>query len=72
VIETHRKKRKVQMTLSQLDEIPGIGPKRKKALLHHFGSVKSIKEASLEQFEHVSGISPTMAKEIYLFFNPES
>jgi excinuclease ABC subunit C len=72
VIETHRKKRKVQMTLSQLDEIPGIGPKRKKALLHHFGSVKSIKEASIEQLELVSGISPTTAKEIYIFFNPES
>lgn len=72
VIETHRKKRKVQMTLSQLDEIPGIGPKRKKALLHHFGSVKSIKEASVEMLEQVSGVSPTMAKEIYIFFNPES
>ncbi|MDP3936134.1 MAG: helix-hairpin-helix domain-containing protein, partial [Alphaproteobacteria bacterium] len=72
VIETHRKKRKVQMTLSQLDEVPGIGSKRKKALLHHFGSVKSIKEASIEQLRNVSGISPTMAKAIYIFFNPES
>lgn len=72
VIETHRKKRKVQMTLSQLDEIPGIGPKRKKALLHHFGSVKSIKEASIELLEQVDGVSPTMAKIIHTFFNPES
>lgn len=72
VIETHRKKRGVQMTLSLLDEIPGIGPKRKKALLHHFGSVKSIKAASVEQIEQVNGISPIMAKTIYTFFNPES
>lgn len=72
VIDTHRKKRKVQMTLSQLDEVPGIGPKRKKALLHHFGSVKSIKEASIEQLEQVNGVSPAMAKIIQIFFNPES
>ncbi len=71
VIDTHRKKRKVQMTLSQLDEVPGIGPKRKKTLLHHFGSVKSIKEASVEQLEQVSGVSPAMAKVIHVFFNPE-
>ena len=59
------------MTLSQLDEVPGIGPKRKKTLLHHFGSVKSIKEASVEQLEQVSGVSPAMAKVIHVFFNPE-
>lgn len=72
VIETHRKKRGTQMTLSALDEIPGIGPKRKKTLLHHFGSVKSIKEASITQLEQVNGISPIMAQTIYKFFNPES
>lgn len=72
VIETHRKKRGSKMTLSLLDEVPGIGAKRKKALLHHFGSVKSIKEATIEQLEQVNGISPTMAKTIYTFFNPES
>lgn len=72
VITTHRKKRGVQMTMSQLDEVPGIGPKRKKALLHHFGSVKSIKEASIEQLCQVSGVSPAMARAIHLFFNPES
>lgn len=72
VIETHRKKRKAQMILSLLDEVPGIGPKRKKALLHHFGSVKSIRDASVEQLEQVNGISPLMAKTIYTFFNPES
>lgn len=72
VIQTHRKKRGTQMTLSALDEIPGIGPKRKKTLLHHFGSVKSIKDASVEQIEQVNGISPYMAQIIYSFFNPES
>jgi excinuclease ABC subunit C len=72
VIETHRKKRKTQMTLSQLDEIEGIGPKRKKALLHHFGSVKSIKAASVEDLKKVNGINPTLAKIIFTFFNPES
>jgi len=72
VIETHRKKRGTQMILSLLDEIPGIGPKRKKALLHHFGSVKSIKDAGIEQLGQVNGISPAMALAIYTFFNPES
>lgn len=71
VIETHRKKRGVQMTLSALDEIPGIGPKRKKALLQHFGSVKSIKEASIQDLACVNGVSLAMAQVIYKFFNPE-
>lgn len=70
VIETHRKKRAGAMNLSSLDEIPGIGQKRKKALLHFFGSVKSIKDASLKELEQVNGISQDIAKKIYTFFNP--
>lgn len=71
VIETHRKKRSKTLNLSALDEIPGVGQKRKKALLHFFGSVKSIKEAAVKDLQQVDGISEDLASKIYSFFNPE-
>jgi excinuclease ABC subunit C len=43
------------MTHSQLDDIPGIGPKRKKALLRHFGTLKRIEEASVEELSEIVG-----------------
>lgn len=64
-ITYHRKLRKQAMTVSILDEIEGVGPKRKKALLKAFGSMKKLREATQEQIAHVSGISPSLAKEIY-------
>jgi excinuclease ABC subunit C len=67
----HRAKRSARMTRSQLDEIPGIGPQRKRALLHHFGSVQAIARAARADFEAVSGISATIANKVYEWFHPE-
>jgi excinuclease ABC subunit C len=54
-----------------VDEIPGIGAKRKKALLHHFGSAREVSRAGLQDLEAVDGISRTVAKRIYDFFHEE-
>jgi excinuclease ABC subunit C len=48
------------MTMSVLDDVPGLGEIRSKALLRHFGSVKRLKEASLEQIREVPGIGPPL------------
>ncbi len=64
-IGSHRAGRQKSMTKSKLDEIPGIGPKRKKALLHHFGSVRNITTASLQDLMAVDGISEAVAMMIY-------
>ncbi len=68
-IGTHRKKRAKSMTRSSLDEIEGIGAKRKKDLLHHFGSVDAIKDASVEDISKVSGINKKTAENIYNYFH---
>lgn len=70
-IGTHRSKRSKSMQVSELDNIPLIGPHRKKALLHHFGSVRAIASASVEDIEKVEGISRTTAKVIYAHFHGE-
>ena len=49
---------------SALDDLPGVGPKRKKALIREFGSVKRIREASVEQLASVEGIGPALAEQI--------
>ncbi len=67
-LEYNRKLRSKRYTLSVLDEISGIGPERKKALLKHFGSVQKIKEAEVDQLAAVKGISRPMAEKIYAFF----
>ncbi|MEC7839020.1 MAG: excinuclease ABC subunit UvrC [Chlamydiota bacterium] len=56
-ITFHRKRRQKKVLKSVLDDIPGIGPNKKKALLKHFGSIKNIKKASLEELEQAPGIS---------------
>lgn len=61
----HRQRRARARKTSSLDAIPGIGPKRKKALLHHFGGLQAISQASLEDLSQVAGISSALAKEIY-------
>ncbi|RED54321.1 excinuclease ABC subunit C [Aestuariispira insulae] len=71
-IGTHRTKRKKDMAVNPLDEIPGIGAKRKKALLMHFGSAKAVTRAGLADLEKVEGISQAVAKKIYGFFHPDS
>ncbi len=69
-ITTHRAGRSKALVTSELDEIPGIGPARKKALLHHFGSARGVKQAGLADLEAAPGISREMANKIYRFFNP--
>jgi len=67
----HRHKRSRAQAVSALDGVPGIGPKRKKALLHHFGSAGAVKEAGLADLEAVDGVSRSMAKKIYDWFHGE-
>jgi excinuclease ABC subunit C len=69
-IGAHRAKRAKSMTASPLDEVPGIGPSRKRALLMHFGTAKAVRAAGLEDLEKAPGISKTMARGIYDYFHP--
>jgi excinuclease ABC subunit C len=68
-IGTHRARRKKDFTKSPLDEIGGIGPVRKRALLHAFGTAKAISRAGLADLEKVPGINAATAKLVYDFFN---
>jgi excinuclease ABC subunit C len=68
-IGTHRAKRKKDAVANPLDEIEGIGPTRKRALLNHFGSAKATGRASLADLQAVPGISSAMAQLIYDHFN---
>ncbi|HUI21633.1 MAG TPA: excinuclease ABC subunit UvrC [Methylocella sp.] len=68
-IGTHRARRKKEFTRSPLDEIPGIGPARKRALLHAFGTAKAISRAALSDFEKVPGINAATARLVYDFFH---
>jgi excinuclease ABC subunit C len=69
-IGAHRQKRAKSMATSPLDEVPGIGPSRKRALLMHFGTGKAVKSAALEDLEKAPGISKAMARGIYDYFHP--
>jgi excinuclease ABC subunit C len=69
-IGAHRAKRAKSMTASPLDEVPGIGPSRKRALLMHFGTAKAVRGAALEDLEKAPGVSKTMARAIYDYFHP--
>jgi excinuclease ABC subunit C len=69
-IGTHRAKRKKDQVKNPLDEIEGIGPTRKRALLNHFGSAKAVSRASLTDLNAVPGISSAMAQLVYDHFNP--
>ncbi len=68
-IGSHRNKRAKSVTKSAFDEIPGIGPKRKKILLNHFGSAEDVKAATLEELENASGIDKKIAEIIYNYFH---
>ncbi|CAA7621413.1 excinuclease UvrABC, endonuclease subunit [Candidatus Terasakiella magnetica] len=70
-IGTHRARRSKGLSKSQLDDVPGIGARRKKALLYHFGSAREVAGAGLGDLEAVEGISHGMAKKIYDYFHPE-
>lgn len=68
-IGAHRQKRAKAMGTSPLDQIPGIGPARKRALLLHFGTARSVKSAGLEDIMRVPGVSKAMAQTIYDHFH---
>jgi excinuclease ABC subunit C len=70
-IETHRAKRTKQISANPLDEIAGIGAKRKKALMHHFGSARSVSRAGLGDLEAVEGISKAVARKVYDHFHED-
>jgi excinuclease ABC subunit C len=69
-IGAHRAKRARSFTASPLDEVPGIGPGRKRALLMHFGTARAVRNASLEDIGKVPGISGRTARGIYDHFHP--
>ena len=69
VIGSHRKLRKKDIREAGLQEIPGIGPSRKRALLHHFGTLKEIERASIADLGKVPGVSAESARRIFEFFH---
>ena len=71
-IGSHRARRKKDIREAGLQEIAGIGPTRKRALLHHFGTVKAIERASLADLAHVPGINAETARKIYDFFHEKA
>ena len=68
-IGSHRARRKSDIARSPLDEIAGIGPTRKRALLRHFGTAKAVSRADVGDLRAVPGISDEMAQAIYGFFH---
>jgi len=72
VIGSHRKLRKKDIREAGLQEIPGIGPSRKRALLHHFGTLKEIERASITDLGKVPGVSAESARKIFEFFHAQS
>ena len=70
-ITLHRNRRSKGMVDSILDDVPGLGPVKKKAVLSHFGSLKKVTEASVAELSQVSGIGPIQAQQIWEFLNVE-
>ncbi|HQN54043.1 MAG: excinuclease subunit UvrC [Pseudomonadota bacterium] len=69
-IGAHREKRSRAITASPLDEIPGIGPARKRALLLHFGTAGKVRAAALEDLQRAPGVSAAVAQAVYDFYHP--
>ncbi len=69
-ITTHRAGRSKALVRSELDEVAGIGPARKRALLNHFGSARGVKQAGLADLEAAPGISRETARRVYAHFHP--
>lgn len=69
VIGAHRAKRSRAIQASPLDEIPGIGPARKRALLLHFGTASKVRAAALEDLQRAPGVSDAVARKIYDFYH---
>ena len=72
VIGAHRAKRSKAITASPLDEIPGIGPARKRALLLHFGTASKVRAAALEDLQRAPGVSAKVARQVYDFYHASS
>ena len=68
-IEYHRSLRSKAQVHSLLDDIPGVGPKRRRAMLEHFGSIDAIREASFAGLMAVPGMNRPAAKTVYAFFH---
>ncbi|MFM7027454.1 MAG: excinuclease ABC subunit UvrC [Chakrabartia sp.] len=68
-IGAHRTKRAKAITSSPLDEVPGIGPARKKALLQHFGTARAVRAASLEDLQRAPGVSAAVAQAVYDYYH---
>ncbi len=68
-IGAHRTKRAKALVTSTLDDVPGIGPARKKALLMHFGTARAVKNASLEDLQQAPGVSEIVARTIFEFYH---
>jgi excinuclease ABC subunit C len=68
-IGAHRNKRSKAITASPLDEVPGIGPARKKAMLMHFGTARAVRDASLEDLTRAPGVSEAVARVVYDFYH---
>jgi excinuclease ABC subunit C len=68
-IGAHRAKRSKAITTSPLDEVPGVGPARKKALLLHFGTARAVRDASLEDMMRAPGVSAAVAQTVYDFYH---
>jgi excinuclease ABC subunit C len=68
-ISLHRKRRGKRATASVLDDVPGLGPARAKALLRHFGSVKRLRAASEEELLSVPGVGPVLAASVFATFH---
>jgi len=69
-IGAHREKRSRAISASPLDEIPGIGPARKRALLLHFGTAGGVRAAALEDLQRAPGVSAAVAQAVYDFYHP--
>lgn len=70
-IGAHRAKRTKAIASSPLDDVPGIGPARKKALLMHFGTARAVKSASLEDLRKAPGVSAAVAQQLYDYFHAQ-
>ena len=68
-IGAHRQKRAKAIGATPLDDVPGVGSTRKRALLQHFGSAKAVSRAGLQDLKSVDGISDTLAESIHDFFH---